>query len=422
MTALFISMIALGLVTSVHCISMCGPMVVTYAVKGGEDDGWTAKVLPNLAYQAAKITSYVLVGFALGAIGSAFNLNGIRPWIMFAAGAFMIVLGLGMTGRVPWAARLTPRPPKFLVTSLSRLRRKAKADAEEGVSSIATPISFGLLTGLMPCAPLQAAQLAAASTGYGVIGGGVAMFAFGLGTAPLMLGFGVASSLIPRDWKHRMTVALAVVVMLFGAVFINRAATLIGSPVTFTTVSTALLGGGSSASASGYTTAADGVIEVPLVIKNTQYVPATIAIPANTPIRLVVDRQEALPCSNRLVLPQLGVSAPLADNAITKVDVPAAQAGTYTMTCGMGMMSGALVVGGAGGTGGSYGSPLLWLGLTLGVTTVAAYVVRRGRNSSEESSERPTPVLGLTPFQLVLVAGGMVAMAIIGLALGGFFS
>ena len=69
MTALFVSMFALGLATSVHCISMCGPMVVTYAVKGEDDDRWTRKIAPNLAYQAAKITSYVLTGLILGAVG-----------------------------------------------------------------------------------------------------------------------------------------------------------------------------------------------------------------------------------------------------------------------------------------------------------------------------------------------------------------
>ncbi|MDR3686491.1 MAG: sulfite exporter TauE/SafE family protein, partial [Coriobacteriia bacterium] len=149
---LWISMFAVGLVTSVHCISMCGPMVVTYAVKSEDGDSWQMKVLPNLAYQAAKLISYVLVGLLLGAIGSAFNLNGIRPWIMAVAGLFMIVLGLGMTGKVPCAARLTPRPPRVLIAALSKLRRKATSDADAGQSSIATPIAFGLLTGLMPCA------------------------------------------------------------------------------------------------------------------------------------------------------------------------------------------------------------------------------------------------------------------------------
>ncbi len=424
MTALFLSMFALGLATSVHCISMCGPMVVTYAVKGEDDDHWTRKIAPNVAYHLAKIASYVFTGLVLGGVGFALSatLKAISPWIMFAAGVFMIILGLGMTGRVPWAARLTPRPPKFLITSLSKLRRKAKADAEEGVSSIATPISFGLLTGFMPCAPLQAAQLTAAGAGAalgggivaGVLGGGVAMLAFGLGAAPLMLVFGIASSFIPKDWKHRLSLVLAVVVMVFGLVFINRAATLAGSPVTFNTIKTAFVGTGGNAAATEYTTAADGVVEIPLAIVNTQYVPATVTIPADTPVRLIVDRQEDAPCSDRLVLPQLGVDAALTPNGVTAVDVPAAKAGSYTMTCQMGMMSGTLVVG--GGAGAVPGSPLLWLVVTFAATGGALYMVRRrGRASAPVA-------LGLTPVQLTLAVGGVAAAVIVGLALGGFFS
>ena len=70
MTALFVSMFALGLATSVHCISMCGPMVVTYAIKGEEDEHWTHKITPNLAYQLAKITSYVLTAWFWAASAS----------------------------------------------------------------------------------------------------------------------------------------------------------------------------------------------------------------------------------------------------------------------------------------------------------------------------------------------------------------
>jgi sulfite exporter TauE/SafE len=380
-SALFLSMFALGLATSLHCIGMCGPMVVTYAVKGEEDGPWHKKLVPNLAYQGAKITSYVMVGLALGAIGSAFNLNGIRPWIMFAAGVFMIILGLGMTGKAPWAARLTPRPPKFLITALSNLRRKAKTDADQGESTLATPVAFGLLTGLMPCAPLQGAEIAAAATGSALLGG-TAMLAFGLGTMPLMLAFGTASSFIPKDWKHRLSIMLAVVVMVFGLVFINRAAMLVGSPVTFNTVKNAVVGGAPSAAVSGaeYKTGADGVVEVPFAIINTRYVPESVSIPADKPVRLLLDRQEDVACSDRLVIKQLGIDVALAPNAVTTIELPATAAGTYSMTCGMGMMSGQLVVGGAGGTGtatGSSGSPLLWLLVAVAAATGAIYLARR---------------------------------------------
>lgn len=383
MTALFVSMFLVGLATSVHCVSMCGPMVVTYAVKTDEDDRWQSKVLPNLAYQGAKLASYVLVGFALGAIGAAFNLNGIRPWVMAFAGVFMIILGLGMTGKVPWAARLTPRPPRALVTALSKLRRKASSDAVEGTTSLATPIAFGLLTGLMPCAPLQAAEIAAAGTGS-VLSGGVTMLAFGLGTMPLLFAFGTASSFIPKLWKQRLTFVLAFVVMGLGLVFLNRSAMLVGFPVNSNTIRTAIAGApAATTSSASYTTGADGIVEVPLTIVNTTYQPAALNIPADKPVRLVVDRKEDNSCSDQIVFPQLGVTKDLKANGVTTVDLPATKSGTYTMTCGMGMMSGQLVVGAGAGTtgatvsaGGLADSPWLWLLLTLGAAGGAIWLSR----------------------------------------------
>jgi len=184
-------------------VECAGRWSFTYALKGTEEGTLAQRLVPNLAYQTAKIVSYMLVGLLLGAIGSAFDLDAIRPYAMLVAGAFMIVLALGMTGRVPWAARFTPRPPKFLVRAFTAVRRKAVTDAERTAPRLRRRSTFGLLTGLMPCAPLMAAQLNAAASGSAITGA-IAMLAFGLGTAPLMLGFGTASSLIPRKLKERV--------------------------------------------------------------------------------------------------------------------------------------------------------------------------------------------------------------------------
>lgn len=76
MSSVFIiSMFTLGLGTSLHCVSMCGPLVLTYAVKGEEEGPWYKKLTPNVAYQLAKVVSYMLVGLLLGAIGGFFNLS-----------------------------------------------------------------------------------------------------------------------------------------------------------------------------------------------------------------------------------------------------------------------------------------------------------------------------------------------------------
>lgn len=376
MSAFFLSMFTLGLVTSLHCVSMCGPLVVSYALKGEEDGPWHRKVLPNVAYQGAKITSYVGVGLLLGAIGSAFNLDAARPWVMLAAGVFMIVIGLGMTGRVPWAARLTPRPPKFLVDALTRVRRRANAEAGEGVSSLATPVMLGLLTGLFPCAPLQSAQLAAAASGSAVYGA-AAMLAFGVGTMPLMLAFGTASSLIPKQAKQKVMLVLAAVVMVFGLVYINRGLTLVGSPVNFNTVRQAVVGTPAATAPTEYETDADGYVVVPLAIQNTQFVPDSLQLPADKPVRLVVDRQEDNACSDQIAIPQLGVLEELTPFGTTTVELPPAAAGSYTLTCGMGMMSGQILAGAAGAAAASMS--WVWLMVALLAGGGALYVAARGR-------------------------------------------
>ena len=411
-------MFMLGLGTSLHCVSMCGPLVLTYAVKGEEDGPWYKKLTPNVAYQAAKIVSYMLVGLLLGAIGGFLNLDVVRPYVYYLAGVFMIVLGLGMTGKVKWAARLTPAPPRWLINRLSTMRRKSVADAKEGHSSLATPITFGLMTGLLPCGPLMAAQVAAAASGSAVLGA-VGMAAFGLGTAPLMVAFGTAGSLIPRVWKNRMMTVLAVGVVIFGLVFINRGLVATGAPVTFNTVKTAFIGTGAAPVTTGYTTGADGVVEVPLVIENTRFVPDVVQIPADTPVRLVVDRREDVACSAQIFMPQLNILVDLAPNGVTNVDIPATAVGTYTLTCGMSMMAGQLVVGdSAGGTG---GSPAAWLLLGAAGIGGTLWFVRR-KKAEGASTRKAVLILGFEPNQFAVIVIGVIVAILGGLAFGGFFS
>lgn len=436
-TAFLIYMLTLGLGTSLHCVSMCGPLVLTYAVKGTEDGPWYRRLTPNLAYQSAKIVSYLLVGLLLGAVGSLINLDSFRPYIMFAAGAFMIVLGLGMTGRVPWAARLTPRPPRWLMDAITRLRKKSTADAQAGESHLTTAVFFGLMTGLLPCGPLMAAQVSAAASG-GALTGAVGMAMFGVGTAPLMIIFGTAGSLIPRVWKERMMSILAIGVMIFGLVFINRGLLLTGAPINSNAIKNAFVASQPVGTAQ-YATGVDGVIEVPLVIDNVRFQPQTLSFPADRPVRLVVDRREANACSDQLAVPQLGVLVNLTPNGVTTVDLPATASGTYTLTCGMGMMGGQLVVG--GGASRSV-SPLPWLLVAAAAAGAALWLTRRPAGRRGTSAEQPTPgsmpvpaargvrapkpsgpvVFGFGPTEIVLIGTAVLVAVMGGLALGGMFT
>jgi len=378
-------MLTLGLVTSLHCVSMCGPLVMSCAIKDENTGPWYASVMPQVAYQGAKILGYMAVGFVLGAIGAAFDLGGASAWVMLGAGLYMIVLGLGLTGKVKWAQRVQPRTPKFLMGWIRAIRTRGKdaCDVEEtAYDRYVAPVLLGLITFMMPCGALIAAYAATATAGSAV-GGSLGMLAFGLGTAPLMLALGTATGLMSMKVRNRVMSLLAIVVIVFGLVYVNRGLTLAGSPVNFNAVRTAVLGGPQSTGTG--TEAADGVVEVPLVIENTQFVPQQVQIPADKPVRLIVDRREANACSDQIALPQLGILQDLTPNGTTVVEIPATKAGNYTLTCGMGMMSGSLAVGAPAGAGS--GLPAwAWLLLAVGGAAGAIWVARDFNRTSGSTS------------------------------------
>jgi hypothetical protein len=151
-------------------------------------------------------------------------------------------------------------------------------------------------------------------------------------------------------------------------------------------------------------------------------VPKDVHIPADVPVRLVVDRQEAVTCSNELWIEAAGVHAPLTPNGITKIDLPAMKAGVYQMTCQMNMMEGTLVVG--GGTPWVLPSLLAALALVLigiGVAWPMLHKQRAATSGGSGVSPSSVRILGFTPAEIALATGVVLLFIVIGLWSGGFF-
>ena len=87
-----------------------------------------------------------------------------------------------------------------------------------------------------------------------------------------------------------------------------------------------------------------GGVQESLVTVAGGYSPATIAVTAGRPVRLVFDRQETNPCSEEIVIPAFGVRKFLPPHQRTTVEFTPTAPGTYEMSCGMGMLHGKLVV------------------------------------------------------------------------------
>jgi sulfite exporter TauE/SafE/copper chaperone CopZ len=201
----------IGLLTSVHCVAMCGGINLSQCLpqyiqaEGPAPRPALTTLRPGFLYNLGRVTAYTLVGFLVGALGSVASLSSnAQGGLKLIAGLFMIIMGLNLLGLFPFLRALTPQLPR----SLTR-----KIDAQKSSSS--SPLIVGLLNGLMPCGPLQAMQLYALSTGS-ALAGALAMLLFALGTVPLMLALSTLSAVLSKKFTHRMVTAGAALVIMLG--------------------------------------------------------------------------------------------------------------------------------------------------------------------------------------------------------------
>lgn len=159
-----------GLLTSIHCISMCGAinLMATYNKEN------KINLKRPILYNLGRLVSYTLLGGAVGLIGSIVSVNEvINGIIIIAASILMILMSLSMLNII-----------KFKLPKLVKLKAKTS-----------NSFIIGLLNGLMPCGPLQAMQVYALSTGS-FVKGAISMFLFCLGTLPLMLSVGIIFNVV----------------------------------------------------------------------------------------------------------------------------------------------------------------------------------------------------------------------------------
>lgn len=202
------SIFLLGLLGGVHCVGMCGGIVgaLTLGLPEQTRGGW--RMLPYLlAYNFGRLSSYVLAGVVAGGLG--WLLAGFLPvqWaqrvLLGAAGLFMVLLGLYLSGWWPVLSRLE----KVGAVLWRRLEPFGR-----GLMPVRSPrhaLLLGMLWGWVPCGMVYGALVGAVAAGN-PLSGGAWMLAFGLGTLPNLLLMGAAAGWLAR-W-----VRLPVIRMLAG--------------------------------------------------------------------------------------------------------------------------------------------------------------------------------------------------------------
>lgn len=305
-----------GLLTSLHCIAMCGGINLSQCVNQSEAENGSklAGLKPSILYNTGRVISYTIVGGLAGALGSVVTFSGAAKGIVsIGAGVVMMLIGIKMLDLFPWLRRFNLSSPKFLGKKISGNHGKLG------------PFYVGLLNGLMPCGPLQTMQIYALGTGNPLAGAG-AMFFFSLGTVPLLFGFGAVSSLLSSKFNQRMLKISGALIIVLGLTMVSRGLSLSG-------IAAPLSGN------AGSIAKIEGEVQVVTSkLESGRYYP--IVVQKGKPVRWIIQaRAEDLNgCNNPLTIPSLGITKELKPGE-NLIEFTPEQEGKIVYTCWMGMIS-----------------------------------------------------------------------------------
>ncbi len=179
----------LGLVGSLHCAGMCGPLALALPVTGRTRASFLAG---RLAYNFGRIATYAFLGAVFGLLGHTIALAGLQRSLSITAGA-AVLLGLIASSR--------------RVLSLAGARAVGRLRSAFGPllqrRTVPALFALGLLNGLLPCGLVYVACAGAVAAGS-VPAAFLSMVAFGLGTTPMMLAAGLLGAKLQPSLRFRL--------------------------------------------------------------------------------------------------------------------------------------------------------------------------------------------------------------------------
>ncbi len=200
-----------GLISSLHCIGMCGPIAMMIPV---ERNNPTKKATQIITYHLGRLSAYATIGLVFGLVGKGFFLAGIQQRLSIFIGIAMIVAIL-TPERV--LANYNFSKPVFRLVS----KIKSSLGKQFNNKSYQSLFTIGLLNGFLPCGMVYVAlfgAIAMQSVPFGVL----YMLLFGIGTIPLMSSVTYLNSFMTLSFRNRVQKAIPYVGVTIGILFILR--------------------------------------------------------------------------------------------------------------------------------------------------------------------------------------------------------
>lgn len=324
-------LVLIGFLTSFHCVGMCGPFIIGYSARVATADGQRPHHFAHLFYALGKTLSYTALGAVFGAFGAIIAFTPFSQGLVgIAAGVFLILYGLHMLELFPLLSHFQIHLPRFVRRGISDEYRKHS-----------NPFVIGLLNGLMIiCGPLQAMYVMAAGTGSWTEGASI-LFFFGLGTLPLLMGFGFLTSMLSGNLTPRLLKASGYIVIILGAIMLNRGFTVTGLGYDANTLVARLAQKWSPATLDAPVNDKEQVITMDVMSK--AYVPNKFTLRQGVPVTWRINGKELNECNKEIIVPQLGLTIPLKPGEQVITFTPS-ETGVIPWSCWMGMIPGTFTV------------------------------------------------------------------------------
>lgn len=325
-------LLLIGFLTGFHCVGMCGPLILSYATKNARA-GYQSHVA-HFLYGFGKTVSYTMIGGLLGTFGAIVAFTPYtRGAVGMAAGVFLILFGLHMLEVFPALSHFQFRTPGFVMRFIGKEYRKHS-----------NPFVIGLLNGLMIiCGPLQAMYVMAAGTGSGLEGAKI-LFFFGIGTLPLLLGFGFLTSLLSNNFTPKLLKVSGAFIIILGVLMLNRGVALTGIGVDFHTLMVRV--------SQQLFPLVEQLPSVPaeqtitMEVSKTGYSPNQFTLHKGVPVKWIINAKELTECNKVIVVPQYGLEIKL-QPGVQVITFTPADSGEVVVpwSCWMGMIHGTFIVG-----------------------------------------------------------------------------
>ena len=348
----------IGLITSLHCIAMCGGINLSQTLQREASKDISRKMFQNtLMYNMGRVVSYTIIGSILGAVGgmagigdglqSSFLLQGS---LKLFAGIIMIIMGVnmlgifqGIRGCLKNHSSKLQKISKMHKIQTSFLHKKRIPFIYKKISGgRKTPFIIGICNGFMPCGPLQSMQIVALASGN-MFTGAFSMFCFSIGTVPLMLGFGSVVSALGKHFTRQVLRVGAILVVVMGLSMMMQGTSLSGLDKKVVTIFSLKESKQIQADNTNVAAEKNGVQYVSSTLESGHY--PDIIVKAGEPVKWTIKASEKNinGCNYKILLQDFNQEYTFEPGKNVIKFTPEKE-GTYTYSCWMGMITGKIYV------------------------------------------------------------------------------